>query len=257
MTSSAEVVFGNKIAKASAGHYYIHVFKKDEVLKTSHIKLSGYLQMFEKNPAFMYVYSLRHAGVESDLLEYMTKSGFSETDVRSQLKDSYTSSNYTLKQREISAEIANLPVVKKDEKKSVSLRYIMSLKEVLDNTKNVKRVADDAVAAPSTPKSRSKTDLDSRLDALPEDKVLDITHYDSATGGGIKTGKRTVKGTRRPLAVSGKLNRVVYDFAKGPDAAIAGLISMGMSQDSARAAVNAAVASKTADLSRVAISPRR
>jgi ribosomal protein L7/L12 len=262
MTSSAEDVFKNKITKADAGHYYIHVFKKDGAIKTSHIKLSGYKQMFEKNPQFMYVYSLRHAGVETDLVEYLTKSGFTNSDeLRTLLRDSYTSLNASMMTNQIETEIAHIPVTKKDDKKkSVSLQYIISLKEVLDNTKSqVKRAAvDDAPAAPSTPKTRSKADLDSRLDDLPEDKVLDITHYDPITDIGIKTAKRTVKGSRRPLAAAGKMSRIVCDFSKkGADNAEKALVSLGMTKDAARNAVSAAQSSKTASLSRIAISPRK
>jgi hypothetical protein len=262
MTSSAEDVFKNKITKADAGHYYIHVFKKDGAIKTSHIKLSGYKQMLEKNPQFMYVYSLRHAGVESDLVEYLTKSGFTNSDeLRTLLRDSYTSANVAMMHGNIEQEIAGIPVTKKDDKKkSVSLEYIISLKEVLDNTKSqIKRTAaDDAPAAPSTPKNRGKADLDSRLDDLTEDKVLDITHYDPITDIGIKTSKRTIKGSRRPLAVSGKLSRVVCDFSKkGAENAEKALVSLGLTKDAARSAINAAQSSKTASLSRIAISPRK
>ena len=255
--TSAEAVFMSKIDKANNGHYYIHVSKKGDVFKTSHIKLSGYRQMFEKTPDFMYVYTLRHAGLKEDLMGYLTKAGFPEDEIRKVLSnDSYTGTNFVGKQRQIDLELANVPVVKKDEKKSISLNYIISLKEVLDKTKITKQAADDACAAPSTPKSRVKNDLKSRLDGLSEDKVLDITSFDAATNGGIKTAKRTVKGTRRPLAASGDLNRVVYDYAKGNEVAEKALVFLGMTEAAARNAVKAAMNNKTASLSRVAISPR-
>jgi hypothetical protein len=258
MSSSSEQSFKTKLDKAVAGHYYIHVFRKDGKLKTSHIKLSGYSQMFVKDPEFMYVFSLRHAGKFQDLLEYMTSLNFAETDVRTYLKDAYTASNYTSLVADINAELSSIPSVKKEPKREVSLSEIINLKPLLDGVRSGKAiVAAEEMPVPSTPKNtRSKTDLKSRLDALEEDKVLDITSFDVAKGTGIKTGKRTVKGTRRPLAATGDLNRVVFDFDKSADVAIAALQAMGMTETAAKAALSNVQSSKVSSLSKIAISPR-
>jgi hypothetical protein len=259
MSGSNEQSIGTKIQKAADGHYYIHVFRKDGSLKTSHIKLTGFKQMFEKDPEFMYVFSLRHAGKASDLLEYMTRLGFAESDVRTYMQDSYTAANATSMSANISTELNSIPVVKKESKRKVSLDEIIALKPHLDSLRSVK-AAPEEMPAPSTPKataSRSKTDLKSRLDALDEGKVLDITHYDASKNNGIKTSKRTVKGSRRPLAASGDLNRVVFDFEKSVDVALAALVSMGMTETQAKHAMSAAQVSKPASLAKIAISPRK
>lgn len=257
MSSASEQSFKTKLDKAVAGHYYIHVFRKDGKLKTSHIKLSGYSQMFVKDPEFMYVFSLRHAGKFQDLLEYMTSLSFADADVRTYLKDAYTAANHTSLLADINAELAAIPVVKKEPKREVSLTEIINLKPLLDTVRSGKAAPTEEMPAPSTPKNtRNKTDLKSRLDALEEDKVLDITNFDAAKGTGIKTGKRTVKGTRRPLAATGDLNRVVFDFDKSVDVAVAALQAMGMSETAAKAAMTAAQSSKSASLSKIAISPR-
>jgi hypothetical protein len=259
MGASNEQVFKNKIDKAVTGHYYIHVFRKDGKLKTSHIKLSGYRQMFVKDPEFMYVYTLRHAGRQPELLEYLTEMGFADADVRTYLRDSYTAASQATLAAEIEAELAAIPVVKKEEKKSVSLNYIISLKPLLEGARTAatKTASGDDIPAPSTPKQRARTDLKSRLDALEEDKVIDISHYDAVKNNGIKTGKRTVKGTRRPLAATGDLHRVVFDFEKSVDVAVAALQAMGMTPEAAKAAMMSASASKPADLGRFAVSPRK
>lgn len=256
MSSASEQSFKTKLDKAVAGHYYIHVFRKDGKLKTSHIKLSGYRQMFVKDPEFMYVFSLRHAGKFQDLLEHMTSLNFAEADVRTYLKDAYTATNYEAMTRDIEAELASIPVVKKEPRREVSLNEIIGLKPLLDSVRSKAAPTED-MPAPSTPKNtRNKTDLKSRLDALEEDKVLDITNFDITKGTGIKTGKRTVKGTRRPLAASGDLNRVVFDFEKSTDVAIAALQAMGMSETAAKNAMAGAQSTKAASLSKIAISPR-
>lgn len=247
----------SKIDKASEGHYYIHVFKKDGKMKTSHIKLSGYQQMFKKDPAFMYVRSLRHAGVDNDVLEYMVDNGFDNTQVRSYLRDSYSAENFEALQLEIDSELASIPHVEKEKKEAISLDRIISVKHMLESVKATAGESNEIPAA-TTPKLRAnKGDLKSRLTALEDGMVLDITHFDLLKKTGIKTTKRTSKGTRRPLSSSGLLERIVYNFGKGPEVAIHALISMGMSSDEASAAYSAATTTKTADLSKVAIGARK
>ncbi len=259
MSSTSEQSFKSKVDKAVEGHFYIHVFRKDGKLKTSHIKLSGYRQMFVKDPEFTYVHSLRHAGKVADLLEHMTNLGFVESDVRTYLKDSYTATNYVSLEGDIHAELGLIPSVKKEPKRAVSLAEIIGLKPLLDATRSstVKAASDD-MPAPSTPKNpRNKADLKSRLDGLEEDKVLDISGFDTTKGKGIKTTKRTVKGTRRALAASGDLNRVVFDFEKSVDVAISALMSMGMTENQAKNAMTSAQKAKPASLAKIAISPRK
>jgi hypothetical protein len=259
MSSASEQSFKTKLDKAVEGHYYIHVFRKDGKLKTSHIKLSGYRQMFVKDPEFMYVFSLRHAGKSADLLEHMTNLGFAEADVRTYLKDSYTASNYVSLEADIQAELGLVPSVKKEPKRAVSLSEIIGLKPLLDTVRSsAPKTGADDMPAPSTPKNpRNKTDLKSRLDGLEEDKVLDISGFDTTKGKGIKTTKRTIKGTRRALAATGDLNRVVFDFEKSVDVAIAALVSMGMTETQAKNAMTSAQKAKPASLAKIAISPRK
>jgi len=263
MSGSSEQSFKSKVEKAAEGHYYIHVFRKDGKLRTSHIKLSGYRQMFVKDPEFIYAYSLRHAGRMPELVEYMTSLGFEDSAVRTYLQDAYNASNADRMAGDIHAELSSVPVVRKEVKKTMSLDEIISLKPLLDAARvsaSGAKTADE-IPAPSTPKAtttRSRTDLKSRVDALEEDKVLDISHYDSVRNNGIKTVKRTVKGVRRPLAASGNLSRVVFDFGRDVEIAVAALVSMGMTNEAARSSMTAAQSVKSGgDLSKVAISPRR
>jgi hypothetical protein len=247
----------SKIDKACEGHYYIHVFKKDGKMKTSHIKLSGYNQMFKKDPAFMYVRSLRHAGVDNDIIEYLVDNGFDNSQSRAYLRDSYNAETYESHQSEIDAELDAIPRVEKEKKEAVSLDRIISVKHMLESVKAAAGESNE-IPAVATPKLRgTKVDLKSRLTALDDGMVLDITHFDLLKKTGIKTTKRTSKGTRRPLASSGLLERIVYNFAKGPEVAIHALVSMGMTTDEASAAYSAATTTKTADLSKVAVPGRK
>jgi hypothetical protein len=257
--SAKEQVFSKKVQKATQGHYYIHVSKDTEGnFKTSNIKLSGFRQMFEKNPQFIYTHSLRCAGTESTILEYLTSLGYSDKDVRTYLKDSYTATNVNTRLGDIETEISSIPVAPKEERKSISLDDIIRLRPLLDSVKTVStgKTAENGSSAEMTSfKSKARTDLNSRLEALEDDKVLDITHFDTAKGKGVKTTKRTVNGSRRPLASAGSLNRVVFDFSKGTDIAVQALVSMGMTLGAAETAVStAAAAAKTLSLDKVAVS---
>lgn len=255
MSSPRVQALKSSIEKAAAGHYYIHIFKKDGKLKRSHIKLSGFDLMFKKDPTFLYVRSLRHAGRAEDLLEYLSENGFGDDSQNRQfLADSYSAGNCEHYLDAIQAEVDNIPVSKPKKKESMSLADIISKRTVFEGFKvsNLKTEAE----APQmvTPKVRSsRNDLSSRLASLDDDKVLDITHFDVAKGTGVKTTKRTAKGSRRPLSSSGELNKVVFDFNKGTDIAVAALMSMGYAADVAANILTAAQTVKNGDLSKIAL----
>jgi hypothetical protein len=256
--SAKEQVFSKKVQKASAGHYYIHISKDAEgKTKTSNIKLSGFRQMFERDSQFIYNPALRVAGREEVLLEYLISLGYSEKDVLAYLKESYTLSNCNTRFGEIEREIQSIPAPVKEEKKQISLDEIIRLRPLLDTAK----VSGKAVESETSPsemtsfKSKSRNDLKSRLEGIEDEKVLDISLFDVAKGKGVKTTKRTTNGTRRPLASSGLLNRVVFDFSKDSNIAVQALVSLGMTQSASETAVNSALSSaKTASLDKIAVS---
>jgi hypothetical protein len=247
MSSSRVEALQTKIQKASEGHYYIHVSRKDGKIKTSHIKLSGCDQMFKKDPAFMYVSSLRHAGCSTDLIEYLVDNGCDDAQVRGYLADAYTATNVHHRNAEITAEINGMPSVKKEKKDVVALGDIAKLRSVLEGFKVASGKTKEEEPKMVTPKVRtSRTDLASRLSGLEEDKVLDISNFDTNKNTGVKTTKRTTKGSRRPLAATGDLNKVVFDFNKSTDVAVAALVSMGFTVEKATSVMDAAQVSKPA-----------
>lgn len=248
----------SKIEKADEGHYFIHAFKKDGVFKTSQIKLSGASQMFKKDPTFIYVRALRHAGHHNELLEYLVENGFDETQSRSYLADAYTAANYETFSSEIDSEVSKLGSSKKDNKEHVSLKRINEIRAALENYKasNMKTVKETAAPEYTTPKpvqTVSRNDLKSRLATLEDGKVLDVSGYDAVKGTGVKTTTRTVKGTRHPLSTVGELNRVVFDFTRNTDIAVSALVAMGYTQERATTIVTAAHNSHPTDLSGIAV----
>jgi hypothetical protein len=254
MSTSQESLQRN-IEKARNEHYYIHVTKKGDELKTSHIKLSGCELMFKKNPEFVYAFDLRHAGVPSVLLEYLVSKGVTETQAREFINGSYTATNYMSLVTEIQRELMSIPSSKKEVKKNVSLDYIISMKPHLDTARAANKTETE-VEFTELKKARNKNDLESRLAVLEDEKVIDITHFDSEKKSGIKTIKRTKNGSRRSLSVSGNLSRVVYDFKSGVDAGIKALVYMGFTQDKATKIMNDANTSKVVDLKKCVTSPQ-
>lgn len=246
MSTSQESLQRN-IEKARAEHYYIHVCKKGDDFKTSHIKLSGCELMFRKNAEFTYAFDLRHAGTPSVLLEYLVSKGVAETQARDFLKGSYTATNYMSLINEIQRELMSIPSVKKDAKKAVPLDYIISMKPHLDSVRSANKTETE-VEFTELKKSRNKNDLESRLAVIEDDKVLDISHFDDEKKNGIKTTKRAKNGSRRTLANSGNLSRVVYDFKNGVDAGVKALVYLGYTQDKATKIMNDASAVKVVDL---------
>ena len=248
----------SKIEKADEGHYFIHAFKKDGAFKTSHIKLSGAVQMFKKDPAFIYVRGLRHSGHHDELLEFLMENGFEESQVRSYLADAYTAQNYEAYMSEIDTEVANISVSKKEQiREHVPLKRINEIRAALESFKMSaaapKPKEEPVYTTPKISQAVNRNDLKARLAALEDSKVLDVSHYDALKGTGAKTSNRTSKGTRRPLSSSGELNKVVFDFARDTQIAVNALVNMGYTTDRALQIVDAAQAVKPVDLSGIAV----
>lgn len=254
MATSTEQVLRNKIEKAVEGHYYIHVFRKDGKLKTSHIKLSGADLMFKKDVTFMYVRSIRHAGRQDDLQEYLKENGVDASQAATVMSDCYTAHNAVAHESEIKAEIDNIPSSNKVKRDPVPLSTIIGMQSLLEGYKANMKAKKESPTEYSTPKVRNtRNDLKSRLENLEEGKVLDISKYDPSKGTGVKTTKATSKGSRRPICASAELNRVVFDFSLDTNIAINALVSMGYTADRASAIISAAQTTKPVDISKIAV----
>lgn len=256
--SAKEQVFSKKVEKANSEHSYIHITKDATgKFKSSSIKLRGFRQMFERDSHFVYVPALRCAGREELVLEYLTSLSYDEKDIRKYLTDVYSASNCNARLRDIEGEIQGIPTQPKAEKKNVSLDDIIRMRPLLDNVKFISAKGEESDSSASelkTFKAKSKADLTSRLDSLDADKVLDITGFNPETNTGLSNKKRTTGGSRRPLAATGLLNRVVFDFNKGTEVAVKALIHLGMSKTASEKAVNEAVSSiKTVSLDKIAV----
>lgn len=257
MATSTEQALRTKIEKAVEGHYYIHVFRKDGKLKTSHIKLSGADLMFKKDVTFMYLRSIRHAGRQDDLTEYLRENGVDSSQISSVMADCYTAHNLAAHEAEVKAEIDNIPASNKVKRDPVSLSTIIGMQSLLEGYKANVKAKKESPAEYSTPKVRTaRNDLKSRLENLEEGKVLDISQFDPAKGTGVKTTKLTSKGSRRPICASTELSRVVFDFSRDTNIAINALVSMGYSAERASAIISAAQTTKPVDITKIAV-PRK
>ncbi len=237
MSSSRADNLSTKVQKAKDGHYYIHVSKKDDKFRTSHIKLTGFEQFFRKDSTFVYARSIRLAGKTADLTEYLGTMGYAASDIQGHLSNSYTGANAESKLAEIEAEINAIPSNKKEKREIPTLDEIIGLKTAIEGFKPsvALKAAKEAVPemVPLKVRSSSRSDLASRLTSLEDDKVMDITSYDPSKNTGIKTVKRPKSGPRRALSSNGVLNKVVFDFTKPTDVVVSFLMSLGHSKDEA------------------------
>jgi hypothetical protein len=243
-----------KVDKADRGHYYIQVVKRDGKFKFSHVKLSGAENMFTKNPDFVYVRPIRHAGSQSDVHEYLSFAGFEESQIKKYMNDSYTAKNFIKMLNEYNREMSKIPVSVPRERNAVSMDYIISYSKPLQGFK-IEHPNKASSPVPRTPKITAeggKADLKTRLAALTEDKVIEITHFDTEKKKGIKTIRRPNKGTKHAVGNTNDLKRVYYDFATPITNGVAALVFLGFNQEKATKIMNDSHAKHT-DISSVAL----
>lgn len=265
MAATKELHLKNKIEKAAASHSYIHVIKKDGKFHTTSIKLSGCLRMFNKDPDFLYIYSVRHAGHLPDIVDYFVENGFADDDKLTEyLNQHYSAYNFEENRLRIQEEIEEIPKAEKVEIPDVSFTDMKQMKKSLVGVRHIfaKAVKGDSSSPPTpttpvTPKGKGlKLDTRSRLETLEEGRALDVTGYNVVKGTGIKTIKRTTTGKtlKRPLSSTGDLSKIYFDFSKaGNDVAIAALIHLGFSSENARIAVEAAQVNRSCDISTIVL----
>jgi hypothetical protein len=246
-----------KVDKADKGHYYIQIVNRDGKFRSSHVKLSGAENMFSKNSDYVYVRPLRYAGTHKDVHDYLISAGFDEAQVKKYMQDSYTAHNFIKMLNEYNREMSKIPVApprERLERAKVSMDYIISCSKPLSEFK-LEHPNKASSPIPSTPKINAaggKADLKTRLAALTEDKVIDITHFDSEKKKGIKTIRRPTKGTKHAVGNTNDLKRVFYDFATPIANGVAALVFLGFSQEKATKIMNDSHAKHT-DLSSVAV----
>lgn len=240
-----------KIENAANGHYYLHVVKKDDVFKTTNIKLSGYIQFMSKDNNFIYMPTHRLAGNVETLATYLYELGFDEEAVRGYVESAYTVHNYEARRSEIDAEIASIPRKEKGKSSLPSLEYIITAGAVLKTTKSLSK---DGVPEPTTPKEKPNLkDLRFRLLNLEDGQALDVTNFDPVTKNGVKTVKRTNKGAQRSLGTTPELNRIVFNFNMDNGIAVKFLQTIGKAESDAIKIVEAAKKAITNDLSKLAV----
>ena len=251
--------FQTRHAKAVASNSYIHVFKKDGKFRTGTLKITGAEKMFEKNPNFVYSSELRHCGVRSDLEEYLSSyCGFSNYEAY--LKNAYcvtcSSSLKKAMNDEITA-ILNSPSKKVLSKNEISVDYISKIASAMSHTKKLKPATPSPMSPKSAPKKVNKT-FKERIAELPEGKVLDLSGFNVEKNRGIKVTGHSSRSTKRRLANTGDLNRVIFDFTKDKSIAVSALRSLGVNEEKATNIVNAGekAANATLDISKI-ISPKR
>lgn len=243
-----------KVDKADRGHYYIQVVKRDGKFKFSHVKLSSAENMFAKNSDFVYVRPLRHAGIHSDVHEYLSSAGFDEAQIKKYMSDCYTAKNFVKMLNEYNREMSKIPVSVPRERTRVSMDYILSCSKPIQEFK-LDHPNKASSPVPTTPKitaAGGKADLKTRLAALTEDKVIDITSFDAEKKKGIKTIRRPLKGTKHAVGNTNDLKRVYYDFATPLTNGVAALVFLGFNQEKATKIMNDSHAKHT-DLSSVAV----
>jgi len=228
-----------KIKKADAGHYYINIFQKDGKFKSTHIKLTGAEKMFQKDPHFVYVRSIRHAGNRTDLHAYLTAAGFKESDIKAHLNDSYTNDNFAKMQKEYQKELGKAPVMSpraKVSRQDLSTDYILRLGKAMEGFKfeNKPRATSPVPVTPKPAATGGKMDLKTRLSSLSEDKVLDISSFDAEKKSGIKTVKKPTKSlNRKNVGNTADLKKIYFDFSKPVENGIAALVFLGFTQERA------------------------
>lgn len=243
-----------KVEKADRGHYYIQVVKRDGKFKFSHVKLSSAETMFGKNPDFVYVRPLRHAGSHADVHEYLSFAGFEDSQIKKYMNDCYTAKNFVKMLNEYNREMSKIPVVPQRERTKVSMDYIISCSKPLNEFK-IEQANKASSPVPATPKitaAGGKADLKTRLAALTDDKVIDITSFDADKKKGIKTIRRPLKGTKHAVGNTNDLKRVYYDFSTPISNGVAALVFLGFNQEKANKIMNDSHAKHT-DLSSVAV----
>jgi hypothetical protein len=245
-----------KVDKADRGHYYIQVVKRDGKFKFSHVKLSSAENMFAKNSDFVYVRSLRHAGAHSDVHEYLSFAGFEESQIKKYMNDCYTTKNFVKMINEYNREMSKIPVSAPRERNMVSMDYILSCKKSLSEFK-IEHPNKASSPVPTTPKITAagggKVDLKTRLASLTEDKVIDITFFDTEKKKGIKAIRRPTKGTKHAVGNTNDLKRVYYDFSTPTVNGVAALVFLGFNQEKATKIMTDSHVKHT-DLSSVAVS---
>lgn len=240
-----------KIENAANGHYYLHVVNKDGTFKTTNIKLSGYIQFMSKDNNFIYMPSHRLAGNADTLSAYLTELGFDAVSVQQYLENAYSIHNYQDRRSEIESEIASVPAKSKGKSSLPSLEYIITAGAVLKTTKSLSK---DGVPEPTTPKEKPNLkDLRFRLMNLEEGNALDISGYNPVTKNGVKTVKRTTKGTQRSLGSTPELDRIVFNFNVDNGIAIKFLQAIGKTELEASRIMDVASRVTTNDLSKLAV----
>jgi hypothetical protein len=248
-----------KVEKADRGHYYIQLHRKDGKFKTSHIKITGAEKMFQKDPHFVYVRPLRHAGNSSDIHDFLVGAGFDESQVKKYMKDSYSVSNFISMLNEYNREVSKIPSLPpkaKQERAKVTMQHILNLGKSMEGFKLESAPARASSPVPSTPKLSTgggKADLKGRLSTLDEDKVLEITNFNSEKKSGLKTIKKPIKGSKHAIGNTTDLKKIYYDFAQPVDNGIAALVYFGINQEKANKIMRDPAHSKYNDLSNIAV----
>lgn len=245
-----------KIEKANAGHYYINVINENGKFRFSHVKLTGAERMFDKDPNFAYCRPLRHAGNRDDLHAFFVSIGSKESEIKSYLSDSYSSSNFVKMINEYNREVAKMPSNAPKEKRArttLSLDYIISTSKDLDAIKEEHKAMTPTPRSPKPAAGGGKQDLKTRITSLDPEKVLDITSFDPVKKTGIKTITKPARGTKHSVGTSAILKRVYYDFSKPVDNGIAALVFLKYNAEKAAKAMNDPAHLKSVDLGSVAL----
>lgn len=245
-----------KIEKADKGQYYISLSRKDGKFKSSHVKVSGAEKMFEKDPEYIYVRPLRHAGNREDLQAFLIGAGFDATQVNTYLQDSYSASNFEKMQKEYLKEVSKLPSSApraRIQRAAVTMDQIISIGKKLEDFKVETKSARSPVPCSPRASAGGKADLKSRLAALTEDKVLDITQFDPTRKVGFKSIPRPVRGMKKSVGNTVDLKRIVYDFSNPVENGIAALVFLGFSEEKATKVMRDPNHTKPVDLSTIAI----
>lgn len=224
----------SKIEKADKGHYYLSVLRKGDDFKTAQVKLRGAIRMFDKDRDFIYVRPLRLAGHRSEIHAFLSSSGFDDKQIKTYLDDAYTNSNFEKMYSEYEKEIAKIPsAVRKT--RTTSINQIVSLKKSLEGFKleSKNSVRSPVPGTPKLSAAGGKADLKTRLSLLRDDKVMEITSFDSIKKNGIKTINKPIKGTKQAVGNTQDLKRIYYDFAKPIENGVAALVHLGFSQEKA------------------------
>jgi hypothetical protein len=246
-----------KIEKADRGHYYIQVVNRDGKFKTSHVRLGSAENMFTKHSDYVYVRPLRHSGSHTDVHSYLSFAGFDETQIKKYMNDSYTSKNFIKMLNEYNREMSKIPVAPRRERmesSKISMDYIISYSKPLSEFK-MDHHNKASSPVPSTPKITAgggKVDMKTRLASLTDDKVIDITQFDTEKKKGIKTIRRPSKGTKHAVGNTNDLKRVFYDFSTPLTNGINALVFLGFNQEKATKIMNDSHVKHT-DLSSMAV----